>query len=369
VPNAWFDAGLSGQFWPLHLKPYNNELLSSWLVRLSRAYGMEARRFGASIGRYSAFWNRDVDKGLDDTLLQSLMDRTATPPARVLETTFSGYRGFPIPELYSNGLSAWILSIGLRDGRRHRPWLQYCPYCLQEDVDPYFRCYWRLVFVTVCAPHHCRLLDRCVACAAPCNIHQVPRDADAITCCYRCQFDARRSWAPALDHTAGRHRVMQFQTWLVEALRQGWYPLSQAESVSTEEYLYVLQQLGRLLITRSRAQELRRGFCGYLGEPYFEPSFPASRGRALEVLSVADRFTLMLLLGWWLDDWPDQFVAMCAMARLTRTDLSSHFPFPPDWYEEAVGQVARGRFAGMKFPSYGRASASTSDLAISAERT
>ena len=44
-------------------------------------------------------------------------------------------------------------------------------------------------------------------------------------------------------------------------------------------------------------------------------------------------FTLMLLLGWWLDDWPDQFVAMCAMARLTRTDLSSHFPFPPDWYD------------------------------------
>jgi hypothetical protein len=146
---------------------------------------------------------------------------------------------------------------------------------------------------------------------------------------------------------------MQFQTLLVEALCRGWYPLSQAESVSTEEYVLVLRQLGRLLITRNRAEELRRGFCGHLGEPYFEPSFPSPRGRAIEVLSVADRFPLMLLLGWWLDDWPDQFVAMCAMARLTRTDLSRDFASPPDWYEEAVHQVALGRFAGMKFASYG----------------
>jgi hypothetical protein len=146
---------------------------------------------------------------------------------------------------------------------------------------------------------------------------------------------------------------MQFQMLLIEALHRGWYPLSQAESVLTQEYLLVLRQLGRLLITRNRAEELRRGFCGPLGEPYFEPSFPSSRGRAIEVLSVADRFTLMLILGWWLDDWPDQFIAMCAMARLTRTDLSRDFVSPPDWYEEAVDQVALGRFAGMKFASYG----------------
>jgi hypothetical protein len=53
----------------------------------------------------------------------------------------------------------------------------------------------------------------------------------------------------------------------------------------------------------------------------------SSQGRAIEVLSVADRFALMLLLGWWLDDWPDQFVAMCAMAKLTRTDLNRDFSF------------------------------------------
>jgi len=79
VPSAWCESGLSGGLWPLRLKPYDDELLASWLVRLSRAYGMEASRFGASITHDSAFWNRDVDKGLDDNLLQSLIDRTGVP--------------------------------------------------------------------------------------------------------------------------------------------------------------------------------------------------------------------------------------------------------------------------------------------------
>ena len=82
------------------MKPYDDELLSSWLVRLSHAYGMPASRFGARISRYAAFWNRDIDKGIDANLLQILTDRTATPPARVLEMTFSGYPGFPVHSMF-----------------------------------------------------------------------------------------------------------------------------------------------------------------------------------------------------------------------------------------------------------------------------
>jgi hypothetical protein len=89
-----------------------------------------------------------------------------------------------------------------------------------------------------------------------------------------------------------------------------------------------------------------------MGDPYFEPSFPSSQGRTIEALSVTDRFRLMLLLAWWLVDWPDQFVAICAMAKLSVTDLRSNFANRPEWYEDVVGQVANGRFAGMKFTSY-----------------
>ena len=51
MPSAWCEAGLSRRFWPLRLKPYTEELLASWVVRLSRMYGMDASRFGAVVVR------------------------------------------------------------------------------------------------------------------------------------------------------------------------------------------------------------------------------------------------------------------------------------------------------------------------------
>jgi hypothetical protein len=354
-----FEPRLSGRLWPIHLKPYRDELLSSWLIRLIRAHGGEAYRVCNSLWGHPAFWNRDIDKGIFEDVLEMLAEKTATSPARTLDTTFLGYPGFPEHELYGNGLSPWLLSIGLRGGRRYRPWVQYCPPCLQDDEDPYFRRHWRLTFVTVCQRHCCRLLDRCMACGAPCNFHQLSGDADAITRCYRCRFDARRARAPSLNNTAAHHRHIEFQTFLVEALERGWCALSKSQLTPTVHYLLVLRQLGRLLVTRNRALERRTAFCRHLGEPYFEPCFPSPRARALEVLSVVDRFALMRLLGWWMDDWPDQFVAMCAMANLTMTDLMRDLPYRPLWYEEAVEQVVRGRFSRMKFAYYGDSSQQT----------
>jgi len=51
-----------------------------------------------------------------------------------------------------------------RRGRRQAAWLQFCPQCLAEDEQPYFRRQWRLATTIACARHGSRLLDRCPAC-------------------------------------------------------------------------------------------------------------------------------------------------------------------------------------------------------------
>jgi hypothetical protein len=214
---------------------------------------MEAGSFGASVWRHSTFWSRAIDKGIYPEVLEVRSDRTATPLPHAFHTTFWGYRSFPAWDLDDNGVAPWLLSIGLRGRRRHRPWLPYCPSCWHDDDDPYCRRQWRLMFVTVCPRHRCQLLDRCVACGAPCNIDHVPSDANAITHCYRCQCDARRAQASPLDHTASRHCLLQLQTLLIEGLHRGLYPLSRTQLVSTEEFLSVLRHLGRWLGTRKRS--------------------------------------------------------------------------------------------------------------------
>jgi TniQ len=360
-----FEHGLSGRLWPIHVKPYADELLSSWVVRLSRAYGRDPQRFCARVWGHTAFWSRDIDKGLYADVLEVLSAKTATPRTRVFETTLAGYRSVLARELSGYGRSPWLLSLGMRTGRREGAWVAYCPSCLQGDAEPYFRRQWRLAFVTVCPQHRCQLLDRCAACAAPCHLHRVPSEAEAMTCCYRCRFDVRRARAPVVPPTADGHRLMQFQTLLVEALHHGWYPLAPTDALATAEYFSVLTHLGRLLLRRHRAHEQRRKFRGPVANPLWEPSWLSSSECAIEMLPVTDRFTLMLLLGWWLDQWPEQFVTMCAMAQLSRADLSSGFPCVPAWYEVAVAQVAQSHCAGMQLVSYRTVSAVASSSVTS----
>jgi hypothetical protein len=55
-----------------------------------------------------------------------------------------------------------------RQGRSGRPraMLQYCPRCLAEGPEPYFRRGWRFAIEVVCVRHRCRLHDACWRCGA-----------------------------------------------------------------------------------------------------------------------------------------------------------------------------------------------------------
>jgi hypothetical protein len=109
-----------------------------------------------------------------------LTAKTATPLPRVLATTVRGYRGYRTEDLRLMKRPPWLLRLGLLSLTRSRPLLQYCPRCLREDADPYFRRCWWLAFVTVCPDHHRRLVDCCEACGAVVNMHQLPGDAETM---------------------------------------------------------------------------------------------------------------------------------------------------------------------------------------------
>ena len=332
-------AGLSGRLWPLHLKPYRDELLSSWLVRISRAYGVTANRFCTSIWGTSKFWSRDIDQGTVREILPVLAAKTATPPDRVLATTLKGYPGFLPNELVGPGRLPWWLASRVHSRPRLSPWLQYCPHCLQQDTDPYFRRAWRLAFVSICTQHGRRLLDRCPACGKPLNFHRLDAGAEAITLCYYCRFDLRRAQAPDLNSGMACEGLIRFQTLWVDGMEQGRCALPGPHPVNAKDYFLVLRHLSQLVTGKSRAQQSRQVFCQYLRHPYFEPHFPGPKRRAIEVLSVVDRFPVMRLLAGWLDQWPERFVMMCEQAELRSTELVRGLPIRPEWYVQAVRQV------------------------------
>jgi len=157
---AGYDGGLSGQLLPSHRKPEVDELLSSWLTRLSLAHGLDVRTLAARLWPSKGIGHGDIDRSADQGLLTVLAQKTATPLDQVLATTLKAYEGLLFVELKSN-TTRWLLMNARQGQRRQRPALQYCPQCLRSDPSPYFRRHWRLGFVTFCGLHRQRLLDHC----------------------------------------------------------------------------------------------------------------------------------------------------------------------------------------------------------------
>jgi TniQ len=204
----------------------------------------------------------------------------------------------------------WLLRLGLRALTRSRPWLQYCPRCLREDADPYFRRCWRLAFVTVCPDHHRRLLDRCEACGAVVNLHRLPGDAETMTQCHDCRDDLRGAQAPILGRSATSHRLVRCQTFLLQTMRIGWCRLWGPSTIQGALFFGVLHRRVRVFLTTMRASAFREVF-GADGPGAMLPSRMVSpTSRSIEGLGVEDRLELMRFVSWWFDQRPEEFLQL-----------------------------------------------------------
>lgn len=315
-----FEHGLSGRLWPVRCKPYRDELLTSWLVRLSRAYGADPTGFYAEVWPPQHVWNRDVDKGIDDHLISLLAAKTSTSRTRVLATTMRGYPGYRAKDLRVMKSLPWLLNPLVRGYTRSKPWLQYCPSCLQGDADPYFRRSWRLAFVTVCPKHRRYLLDRCDHCAAALNFHLLAGDAEAITLCYHCRYDMRSAHSPMIhERTPDERRLLQLQRFLLKTLRNKLCQLEGVSPIPSVAFFDRLRRLMRHFLTMMHTPAFKMAFSEHLDASFFESHLASVKRHSLEALDIDDRQLFMLFLAWWVEQLPDMFRALCSeMAVVSR---------------------------------------------------
>jgi hypothetical protein len=333
------DRRLSGQRLPVHAKPQSDELLSSWLMRLSLAHGVELRAFCAHLWPTLRVWGKDFDWRTDNDILITLAQKAAVSLPRVFTTRLKDYEGQLFEYFKPNSYAPWLLVNSMQDYRRRLPALQYCPQCLGTDVQPYFRRHWRLGFITICATHRRRLRDRCPSCREPINFHCLPPDASTLAVCYQCRFDLRLAKTRALKDNLVHQRLVAFQAILLEALATAGHYLPGHGLAPSYDYFRVLHQLTRVLITYRQAEYYRATLCRYFGLPDFQPRFLSPRRRAVEVLPINDRFQLMQVLAGWLDGWPDQFVSVCMDNMVWDRVLLNRMLAPPSWYEQTAQQV------------------------------
>src|SRR5690349_18363038 len=115
------EAGLSGQLLPGHVKPQADELLSSWLTRLSLAHGLQPRAFCTILWPTKPIWTGDLDRRATPDMLSILAQNTATSRQRAFATTLSAYEGALWEGLDSSRSRHWLLLGAIQRQRRGRP--------------------------------------------------------------------------------------------------------------------------------------------------------------------------------------------------------------------------------------------------------
>ena len=96
----------------MRYKPQEDELLSSWLVRLAHGLNMKVQTLcNLEFGNQRQVWNRDIDRLGPPWLIETLSRRTGTPLRVAQQTTLRVYDGVLYRRFKSSGVLPWVLRL------------------------------------------------------------------------------------------------------------------------------------------------------------------------------------------------------------------------------------------------------------------
>ncbi|WDM74794.1 TniQ family protein [Xanthomonas sp. NCPPB 1638] len=318
---------LTGELWPAHPKPLPDELLTSWIVRIAKANGLKLQTFCDRVfGKEHQLWNRDIDRSAPDWLLAALARHTGTSFDAVRRTTLDIYRGRLFHERHSSGQLHWILPIGIYHRTRRRYGLQFCPQCLAEDAEPYFRTRWRVAALTYCPRHELYLHDRCPACGAPVTFHRRElgrpdvTDSGPLCLCHACNCDLR---------DAGHRAFFPYDASIITVFARLADYVSGTDSDLDIGYTDVLHQLCKVMVSTRKSSNL----AVFVAEAIGTENLAVPRGRcAFELRPVEHRAHIIQLAAWLLAD-PKVRIPAAWLAKAVRySHLLKDFRSAPAWY-------------------------------------
>lgn len=336
---------LSGKLWPAHPQPLPDELLSSWLARIASANGLKLQTFcDAAFGKDYQLWNRDIDRLARGQILGALARRSGSPMQRIRHTTLAIYRGRLYRQSSASGQLRWILPLGIYHRKRLCFGMQFCPQCLTDDSQPYFRTRWRVAVLTFCPRHRLALHDRCPACSAPVVYHRRELGRPAITeagplcICAACGFDLRKTEAlPFRPYNSDIGNVLD-QVALHVADRPATLDMTDLD---------VLHQLCKVMVSLRKSANLAN-YVSHQATGVATRQVPRGR-QAFEARSIADRSHIVHLAAWLLASPQARQPAAWRQKAMRYSDLVRDFPEAPNWYRSIIAPLNR-----TKQPSHGQ---------------
>ena len=303
--------GLTGELWPVHFKPFHDELLSSWLSRVALANAPKAHTFCHLVWPHLEIWTRDIDVLAPEVLIREMSSRTATCLLKARRTGLISFEGIVMENFIQNGRNRWIMPLGIYHRKRTRFGMQWCPLCLGTDPQPYLRKHWRFAFVSSCPKHNIILADRCHQCSSPILPYKM-----SLIECHKCGENLSKHPVVLGDKLAIAKEKMLINfsysgaTWLS-------CPTEYIHSIAFFDTLRRLMQL--IAFGKHSAQMRLEIFRRYGG--LNTNMVPDPDRHDVELMSVCDRHNLSALTARILEKWPYRFIDVCQVCSIWASEI------------------------------------------------
>lgn len=246
---------------PNYLPPFDDELFSSWICRLSHNHEVKSRTFLKNYlpNNVVNLWNRDIDLLGPDYLKKLLVDHTPLSSTEINNLFISKYKGRVF--IRESAITMNVLCIGINHRQRMRFGQQCCILCLAEG-SPYYKIKWRFSSSIVCLKHKCILIDRCPDCSSPISFfrhefggnHSVlDVNPEFFTKCYYCQANIHEfAPEPASLMSLNHQKRVDY------IIDKGMY-----KEESSIIYLNTLHALSTRLVSNSKNNRFRKAILDY----------------------------------------------------------------------------------------------------------
>lgn len=166
----------------------DDELLSSWLVRVALAHNTIPWSFyNIHFPEYkNIIFSRDLDVWAPQEFLEKLAKKSNLPFEDIYNLTLRSYIGTLLPKFNPSGMNKYFSYIKIRGRSNNLYGQKYCPKCLKENTYPYFKKEWRLKNINTCKKHSLNLQNKCHNCNKPISYYKFSKQGYGYTKCWYC---------------------------------------------------------------------------------------------------------------------------------------------------------------------------------------
>jgi len=311
-------------------KPLPNELLSSWLTRMSIEHRRKLSTFLSLFVKREG--NRissiDIDFLYNEKLFNKLSQKSNLPIKEILAMSLRSEEGY----LFScnNCLYPPKQIRKLKDKRTHNG-LMFCPKCLAEDNIPYFRKQWRYYFYNACPKHKILLTDRCWCCYEEIKLSKI-KHMNKLSYCSHCEKDLSTTIVFPLQ-TNYKYGLKAIQ-WFENGLKKGYFVINNKKVAS----LFIFESFTQLTFLLDRKENLVLDEFPMIIE-YKNLCKKLKNYNSKKINSIKKDFILTSMVFYLFQDYPKNFILFANKNKLTHRDFLHGFKETPYWYNAMINSL------------------------------